>query len=245
MNFSIPKLFGFEAKPNEVPLNIDAGPPLNFHLSAEGPEPTVTDVEISERFSKRKFFALIIDNVLSPEECEEVIRVTEERGYGQAMVNVGGGRQKLMDDYRKSLRYMSDDKEFAQQLFLRVEKFIPQQWLGHKVVGLNERLRFLKYSPGDYFDKHCDGCYTRPDYSERSYITLQLYLNDREGGNGGETTFFDVIKDGKVSDVKVCPRPGRVLIFEHRIVHEGSLVVDGFKYAMRTDIMYTNNENSD
>ena len=39
-------------------------------------------------------------------------------------------------------------------------------------------------------------------------------------------------------NVGVIPKIGRVLVFQHDIEHEGSLLVQGTKYTMRTDIMY-------
>ena len=39
------------------------------------------------------------------------------------------------------------------------------------------RLRFLRYNPGQYFKPHFDGMYERTN-GERSFITLQLYLNE-------------------------------------------------------------------
>ena len=36
----------------------------------------------------------------------------------------------------------------------------------------------------------------------------------------------------------VVPRAGRVLVFQHNILHEGSTLISGTKYAMRTDVMY-------
>ena len=49
--------------------------------------------------------------------------------------------------------------------------------------------------------------------------------------------------------VAVVPRAGRVLVFQHDILHEGSLLRclsptldpcrSGTKYAMRTDVMYS------
>ena len=76
-----------------------------------------------------------------------------------------------------------------------------------------------------------------PMVSSISFLTLQLYLNDVE--SGGETTFFDVTRDGKSGEVvPVLPLPGRILVFQHVILHEGSVLVKGTKYAMRTDVMY-------
>lgn len=105
------------------------------------------------------------------------------------------------------------------------------------MVSLNERLRFLRYDPGERFEPHHDGMYVRPDGIERSYITVQLYLNG--GFEGGSTTFLGSLEDR----LEVVPMPGRVLVFEHRILHEGSALVKGRKYAVRTDVMYARVEN--
>ena len=45
-----------------------------------------------------------------------------------------------------------------------------------------------------------------------------------------------------------CYRTGSILIFQHDIMHEGSLLEDGIKYTIRTDVMYditTKQENAD
>lgn len=65
-------------------------------------------------------------------------------------------------------------------------------------------------------------------------VTLQLYLN--EGMEGGTTRFLNARDESDYSDV--VPKPGRVLIFQHNILHEGALLVKGRKYAMRTDVMF-------
>merc|ERR1712170_135607 len=68
---------------------------------------------------------------------------------------------------------------------------------------------------------------------ERSFITFIVYLN--EGFEGGATTFYNVgIKD----PVPCVPETGKALIFQHDILHEGSKLLKGQKYAFRTDVMY-------
>ena len=194
--------------------------------------------------------AFTVDCLLGEKECEKVIEMTEERGYGKALVNVGGGKQVLMDDVRKSDRFMSDDVEFAGVLLERLKKeeegrrergekeLFPLVYKEKEVSGLNERLRFLRYYKGGFFSQHNDGCYIRPGGKERSYITLQLYLNHPK--QGGATTFFSVYtKNGaRRGPVAVIPEPGKALIFQHNILHEGSELEEGVKYAMRTDVMY-------
>ena len=49
------------------------------------------------------------DQVFSNEECQMIIEAAEERGFEKALVNVGGGKQALINDIRSSQRVMVDD----------------------------------------------------------------------------------------------------------------------------------------
>jgi hypothetical protein len=55
-----------------------------------------------------------------------------------------------------------------------------------KCTRLNERLRFLRYEKGMFFNPHYDGQYWTPDKNEVSYYTLQVYLNGDQ--NDGESS---------------------------------------------------------
>ncbi|CAF1268259.1 unnamed protein product [Rotaria sordida] len=181
--------------------------------------------------------AFTLSHIFSLEECQEWIKMSEEKGYSIALLGVGAGRQILASKYRDSSLYMIDSPELAQKLFLRLEPFLPRTWKNgqFELIGLNERLRFLRYDPGQKFVPHTDGQYRRQDGSgEESFLTVQLYLN--ESFQGGETTFIDT--DNPKNRVSFAIKTGMVLIFEHRIVHEGTAVKEGRKYTMRTDVMY-------
>ena len=98
-----------------------------------------------------------------------------------------------------------------------------------------------------YTAPHQDIQYTRgpefgPKAGEASYVTVQLYLNDRF--KGGTTRFLcgSVKKPSKSRYYDVKPKVGSVLIFDHDILHEGSEVKNGTKYSVRTDIMYTSTD---
>jgi len=45
-------------------------------------------------------------------------------------------------------------------------------------------------------------------------------------------------KYGTDKDIGVIPKIGRILVFQHDILHEGSELVRGTKFTMRTDVMY-------
>ncbi len=97
--------------------------------------------------------AFILLNVFTPEECSEWIKLTEERGYSPALVNIGS-REVLMNDFRNNDRCIIDDVHMANILFERIKSYLPNIWEGYKIVGLNERLRFLRYDPGQKFEQH-------------------------------------------------------------------------------------------
>ena len=183
------------------------------------------------------YLAIIVDNFLSKEECEHLIKVTEATGYNEALVNIGGGAQMSMKDFRNSDRCMIDDERVASVFYEKSQQYIPESLFRENQTwtktGINERLRFLRYQKGGYFRPHCDGSYTRPDGHEQSFVTFFLFLND--SCTGGSSTFVSLVN----SDNFPCePVPGRLIIFQHDIFHEGSFVEGGLKYALRSDYMY-------
>ena len=134
-------------------------------------------------------FAAKFRNVLTPQECAAIIQLSEDAGYEQALVNIGGGRQKLMEDYRNSHRVMIDTPALAAAVFDRIRQRLNQalhaggQLQQHRVgapLEFNERLRFLRYTGGEFFEQHMDGCYVRPrrhpKAGDRSFLTVLLYV---------------------------------------------------------------------
>lgn len=128
--------------------------------------------------------------------------------------------------------------------------------------GANERLSFLRYSPGMHHDRHCDQVFHRAGVKDdKSFLTCQVYLSDageQVGGTSpsssaadakhehapvtaGGTTRFWGPPGTKYADkyVDVTPKAGRVLVFQQRLLwHSGQPVTAGQKFAMRTDLMY-------
>jgi hypothetical protein len=184
---------------------------------------------IDLKFNK---FAIILDNVFSKEECESLIRFSEEKPENYEIAKVDYDDEQIIDTtYRNNKRWLYFNKVMADTFYEKVKSYIPIEFEGNPVSCLNERLSFLKYSTGEYFRAHEDGYYIRPDESEMSYITVQIDLNDVHEEHGGATTFIE-------NSYSVIPKVGRVLLFEHNIEHEGSILNNGVKYCIRTDVMY-------
>ncbi|KAL8957540.1 MAG: hypothetical protein Q9193_005216 [Seirophora villosa] len=242
----------------------------SFSLSSDFLSKPAPNIHVEKiEFEKTKLpeykglYAVVLDNAFSSAECEDLIHAAEAQTDGkweQAMINVGGGRQRLITDSRDCGRIIWDDTGIVTKIWDRVKDCVPEIWrlngMAH-VTGygpvkrgetlvmsrLNERMRFLKYTEGQYFRPHCDGSYVTPDGGEISYYTLHLYLNEPQSAapgertEGGATRFHSMSWDEKFLDVE--PRVGRVLIFQHRnLLHSGDDVVKGTKYTLRTDLMY-------
>lgn len=191
------------------------------------------EVDLTSIHGNKPTLAFVLENVLSDEECKKLISLSEIAGYSTALIHYSDDEAVAAPGYRDGDRVMIDDKEFVQILESRIQTFLPQKFENRRFQQINERLRFSHYSPGGQFKAHCDASYVRPDYTARTLITLQIYLND--GFNGGETTFMDF---GENIRVAVVPKTGSILVFEHDLYDEGSLVRCGDKYTIRTDVLY-------
>jgi hypothetical protein len=139
---------------------------------------------------------------------------------------------------RDGHRVIVDSPELVSWLFAVLRPHLPQHMGSMQLVGLNERLRFLCYTPGQVFEEHCDGCYTRPSghpqEGDVSMVTVQVYLHDIPVVHGGATTFFP----GRHNEVAHQPEMGSILMFTQDLLHEGSLLRAGLKYTLRTEAMY-------
>ncbi|CUF19176.1 Hypothetical protein, putative [Bodo saltans] len=113
---------------------------------------------------------------------------------------------------------------------------------------LNDCFRMCCYHPGGHFAPHYDADYVVDAVSYRSFKTMMIYLNDEYVG--GETNFvaehslywdeerklYCAPKETIVASFKASP--GDVLLFDHKILHEGAQVQSGMKWMMRSEIMY-------
>ena len=60
-------------------------------------------------------FAIIIDNVFSKKECDDLIALSEKipENYEMAKINIGYNQQRVNSSYRNSQRWLHFDKELA------------------------------------------------------------------------------------------------------------------------------------
>ena len=189
--------------------------------------------------------AIMIKDFLTHSECERLIGCSMCHGYTPATVGQSDGSQQIQRERRRTSRWMCDSPHASQVLYERLKPVLQHQDLENgprggwrRSCGLNARLRFLKYAPGDYFRQHQDERYEvpvgQPKEGDTSLMTLMLYLN--EPTEGGETNFLCA---GGGQGMSVKPTTGLALLFDHDHLHEGVTLVSGSKVCIRTDLMYT------
>lgn len=173
-------------------------------------------------------YIIKVQDALSSDECSRLIERIESLNPEVATINTYSGTV-VNRDVRSNERVIFDDRELADTIMDRVRDRAPNRIHGMALVGANERLRCYRYKPGMRFAPHADGAFHRSE-QEQSCYTCLVYLND--GFEGGATTFLTE------PEVAIQPESGMALLFQHPIVHEGSVVTSGVKYVCRTDLMY-------
>lgn len=197
-------------------------------------------------------------NVLSPEECQRLIELSERLGYlKDAAVSLP--REIRHND---NVVWVTDEKT-DDIIWQRVVHLVTRNldmFDGRKPLGLNARFRFYRYSKDDFFKFHSDGAWpgsrvidgelVANAYPDRfSLLTFLIFLNDNF--EGGATRFLVNADDssqpagryGRVKEVDVRTPAGGILCFPHgrhplHCVHSGEPIVRETKYIIRTDVLF-------
>lgn len=165
------------ARPTLEQLLTQAGPPpANMtlaYIDFSGP--------LHSEYGSPPCYAATIDNAFTATECAALVAWAQSQGraWAPALISGADGEQVLAEDVRNCARIMADDRAVAAWLLGRVRPLLEEdvgvvkggrfldpgaRW--RRVVGmtqwqegrwrmtrLNERLRFLKYGPGEYFER--------------------------------------------------------------------------------------------
>jgi WD40 repeat protein len=175
----------------------------------------------------------LVENAFSTEECAGLIRWAEEKGYAPTGAHYPPG-------YRNNDRLVVDDPAMARAFWDRLASTFPSTvteddgtvW---EKESLNTRFRSCRYRDGQAFCRHQDGAYS-PSEDQRSWFTFMIYLNGGAAFDGGATRFFDG-PQGALTHA-VVPRTGNLVVFDHRLWHDGEGVGRGVKYVLRSDVIY-------
>ncbi|KAI8908908.1 hypothetical protein EDD86DRAFT_191293 [Gorgonomyces haynaldii] len=195
--------------------------------------------------------AFMMTNVLSDDECNQILTASESIGYtGDAPLVGEASQQKSILAHNF---FWLADEHLLSIIFERCKPHLPQSIDGLALTGLNARWRLYRYVPGAIYRPHIDGAWPASglkdgkyhydlEGNQRSRLTFLVYLNDEF--SGGYTTYFvPSTQVGVMYAQAVVPRRGCIVCFPHgaskgSLLHEGSPVFEGTKYIIRADVLY-------
>ncbi|PLT32825.1 2OG-Fe(II) oxygenase [Bacillus sp. V5-8f] len=165
----------------------------------------------------------ILGNVLSEEECEQLILMAKDK-----MRRSKVGAEREMNAIRTSSGMFFEDGE--NQTVAKIEKRISS--IMNIPIEHGDGIQILKYVPGQEYKAHYDYFSPISRASENNRIsTIVIYLNDVE--EGGET-FFPKL------NFSVSPQKGMAVYFEYfynenylneLTLHGGAPVLKGEKWV--------------
>ncbi len=172
-----------------------------------------------------------LDHFLTQKECYTLIKYAEQLGYQQSIAKAQA-ETKDVNGIRYSDRLIHYNTNFAKKWWKNLRPYCPLHLDSSFAIGINERFRFYKYKIGHRFDRHFDTKYRR-SVCEESKVSFVMYLN--EDFEGGKTKF---------DEVTITPKTGTLVCFKQKLYHEGTSVLGGTKYIIRSEIMYRSVEHS-
>jgi len=197
-------------------------------------------------------------NVLSRAECERLVDLSEKLGYLEDAA-VSLPRTIRHND---SFTWVVDDdtNDIIWQRCRQQLKDTHEYNVGKHACGINSRLRFYRYGPGDYFAPHTDGSWPGSRvidgelidnaYSDRwSQFSFLLFLSENYAG--GATRFYlsrdnparPASNPGDAIVIDVRTPIGGALCFPHGVhplhcMHASQEITAGVKYIIRSDILF-------
>lgn len=170
---------------------------------------------------------LTIENFLSIKQCLHLINQAECQGFKPADVQTQTGRA-MLNQIRNNDRVNWHSGELAKEWWQKLSTVQLPLIETQKAFGLSPHFRFYRYSPGQKFNMHKDGKQTLS--GQQTLMTILVYLNQEY--IGGATRF-------RQDDLTINASTGSALIFEHQLWHQGTPIISGTKYILRTDVIFS------
>ena len=181
---------------------------------------TDREIDIVTRFEEP--LIVVLGNVLSNEECDELIRLSKDK-----MKRSKIGTTREVNELRTSSSMFLEESE--NEIVAGIEKRISS--IMNIPIEHGEGIQILQYTPGQEYKAHHDFFSSSSKVANNNRIsTLIMYLNDVE--EGGETYFPKL-------NLSVSPQKGMAVYFEYfytdqhlndLTLHGGAPVINGEKW---------------
>lgn len=166
---------------------------------------------------------VVLGNVLSDEECDELIRLSKDKMHRSKI-----GVTHELNEIRTSSSMFFQDNE--NDIISKIEKRVSS--IMNIPIEHGDGIQILKYTPGQEYKAHFDFFTSTSKAAKNNRIsTIIMYLNNVE--QGGETYFPEL-------NFSVSPQKGMAVYFEYfyndknlneLTLHGGAPVIIGEKWV--------------
>ncbi|KAH9934674.1 uncharacterized protein B0H18DRAFT_1082481 [Fomitopsis serialis] len=209
---------------------------------------------------------ILVDGFMTPEECKRYVHFIDSQSLELTPPKKRGEAERV--NYRMSVTSADMAEQFYTLFSPHLPPFPYPASLkrdgeeARPVHSFNSNIRMYKYTPGQHFGCHYDDSVRDPQNGAKSEWTLLVYLTGIEDGvKGGETIFYTGQKGKRGTEVITAPltkgtascigtsciyNPTQTRTHQRRLhrhgheclLHEGSPVISGTKYILRSDLMF-------
>lgn len=173
-------------------------------------------------------FYIEIDNFLTNEECDYIIRDAENKLSESTVMGLDkNGKYLDKKDKGRTSSHTFIDNNLHKNIVDKAEKLINKYSDAYVDRRQFEKIQVVRYKPKQEYKQHYDICHPYQshtdhlktckqdfkNYNSVRYATMIFYLND--DFNGGETYFPKLNK-------KIIPKKGKVLIFFNCVLNKNT-----------------------
>lgn len=140
--------------------------------------------------------------------------------------------------YRKCNKKVIYDEYIAKMIWNKLANHIDELTVNESMKTwipfcCSERIKLIKYDPGDHFDWHVDAS-SIIDNKYKVTFSVTIYLNTVPKKNNGTTMFKE---NSKLSNIQ--PVKGQAMLINtlHGPEHCGEQLKNGVKYILRLDVL--------
>ena len=182
-----------------------------------------------KQLSDHPFELFEITNLYRENEIQEYIQQINDFSTNMNCVN------NTRDIYKKIKR---KDPIHSELIFSRIKALLPENYLDTKGInwtlsGISDYIHYSHIKENEFIGLHSDtGSIFDPIENRYSKFTLLTYLTD--DFRGGETVYY--VDEGRI---EIKPETNKTIIFDIKLFHEGKKVLEGNKYWLKTDLVYS------
>tara|TARA_R110000822_G_scaffold105285_1_gene232804 strand:+ start:1372 stop:1974 length:603 start_codon:yes stop_codon:yes gene_type:complete len=170
-----------------------------------------------------------LENFLSPQQCEAIIKVGNDIGLNQGLVGGGKGsskgeKNKKIRDSKVTWLFPDEKTTWLYKKLTDAITSLNNQFFNFNIDGFVEGLQFTHYkAPSGHYGKHVD----RALDSINRKISIVIQLSDESKYKGGELGLYEADKPYIFSK-----KQGTLCLFPSYVLHEVTPVTKGERYSL-------------